>query len=123
MLVLKRRETRYVFVVYTKGGLSQVFDRCVHVDRVPENHRVDHEPKCSELVLLALSVGLANLSSSSVKGRPCKFVAALVAVELGEDPTPVRLVVDVGEKVKRFRDSTEVPDAFRQCGRSVASQQ
>ena len=41
---------------------AELVDRRIHVDRVPEHDEVDHEPKRTELVLLALAVALAELA-------------------------------------------------------------
>ena len=44
--------------------------RRVHVQGVPEHHHVHHQPHRPELVLLALTVALADFAGVAVEDRP-----------------------------------------------------
>ncbi len=71
-------------------------ERGVHVARVPENDRVEHQAEGAELVLLALAIGLPQLAplaveddaAESVAGAGCvPKIVALIRVLVAEDAT------------------------------------
>ena len=69
---------------------------CVHVERVPEHHHVDHQAQRPELVFLAFAITLADLAPLAVEDRPGHAMPALAPVQLREDSSAVGLVIDVG---------------------------
>jgi hypothetical protein len=60
LLVAKGREPLHVLVADRDALPAQVLERALHVERVPEQDAVDHEPERAQLILLALAVGLAG---------------------------------------------------------------
>ena len=62
-----------------------MIQRTVHVLGVPQHDHVDDQPECAELVLLALSVLLAQLALLTEEDGSTHSVAALAPVELGQD--------------------------------------
>ncbi len=96
------------------------------VSGVPGDDGVDDEaegPELVFLVFLAFAVALAELSSLAVEDGSGEGVPALGAVELGENPSPVGLVVEVGERVERFGDAAEFGDGPAERGWASASLQ
>ena len=63
---------------------TEVVEGGGHVASVPESDGVDDEPEGAELVLLALAVGLAQLTAVAVEDLAGQRVAGLAPVELGE---------------------------------------
>ncbi len=58
----------------------------VHVAAVPQGEDVGDEPEGAELLFLARSVGLVDVTSPAMEDVPGELVACLLAVELHEDP-------------------------------------
>jgi len=89
------------------AGVAQLVEGCVLVSGVPEHDGVDDEAEGAELVFLSFSVALPELPPLAVEYRAGEGVAALGAVELGQDSASVGLVVEVGKQVKGFGDTPE----------------
>jgi hypothetical protein len=102
MLVAERREPRDVLGFGVMSFSPELAERGIHVDGVPEHDEVDHEPERAELVLLAFAVALAQLATLAVEDDAGELMAAITAVELGEDATTVGFVVDEAEQVERL---------------------
>jgi len=81
------------------GGLA-LGAGLVHVDRVPEHGRVEHEPEGAELVLHPFAVALAQKAVLAASDPSGERVAGLVQVLLGRDPPPVALVERYGQPSK-----------------------
>lgn len=79
----------------------------VLVARVPEHDGVDDQAERAELVFLPFPVALPELSPLAVEDGPGKGMTAFGAVELGEDPPPVGLVVEIGQQVEGLGDPAE----------------
>jgi hypothetical protein len=100
VLGAERGEAGDVLVAHRVALGAEAVQRRVRVEGVPERGDVDHEAERAELVLLALAVALAQLAALAVEHGAGEPVAALAAVELGQDAAPVALVADVGEQVE-----------------------
>src|SRR5450755_4719451 len=92
---------------------AEVVECALGVDRVVEHDRVDDQAERAELFFLALAVALAQFAAVAVADIAGEGVAALAAVELGEDATSERLVVAVVQQVHRLRDP---PDMLQRVG-------
>jgi hypothetical protein len=79
VLVLERGEALEVFVGDLVAGGSEVCDRVVEVLGVPEHERIECEAERADLVFLAVSVGLAQLTLVSVEDDSGDGVTAFVA--------------------------------------------
>jgi hypothetical protein len=88
VLVAEGREALDVLVPDDEALASQVLERALGVDGVPEQDAVDDQPEGAELVLLPLAVGLVELAASAVEDGAGERVAALAAVELDLDAPP-----------------------------------
>ena len=108
MVVLERRQRPDVVVLDVEPAAAQLVHGGVLVAGVPEHDGIDDEAEGAELVLLAFPVELASLAVEDGAG---KSVAALGAVELGEDPSAVGFVVEVGVPVRMLSPTV---DATRQ---------
>ncbi len=62
----------------------QLLQRCVDVERIPKNDDVDHEPECSELVLLAFPITLPQFSATTMKNSAGQLVSVFVTIELDQ---------------------------------------
>ena len=116
MVVGERAEPLDVFVTDGVPGSVEVVEGALGVDRVVERDAVDDEAERRELFFLALVVGLAELAAAAVEDLAGERVAALAAVELGEDPPTQRLVVAVVEQVDRFGGASDLGDRAGQVG-------
>ena len=97
----------------------KLFQRCVHVDRVPEDDEVDRQAKRTELVLLTFSVTLAQLAPPAMKDDAGELVTAFSAVKLDQDAATIGLVVDVAQKIERLDQPAEFFKRAGQLGRAV----
>src|SRR3982750_4009684 len=57
----ERGEACYIPIQHGEALGSQLCERGIHINRVPQHDHVDDKPECSELILLALAVALAQL--------------------------------------------------------------
>jgi len=87
--------------------VAQVVEGGVLVARVPEHDGVDDQAERAELVFLPFPVALPELSPLAVEDGPGEGMTAFGAVELGEDPPPVGLVVEIGQQVEGLGDPAE----------------
>jgi hypothetical protein len=95
VLGAERAEPLDVGVVDRQAAGGEVVKRALGVDRVVEDDRVDDQTERAKLFFLALAVALAQLAAVAVADVAGEGVAALGAVELGQDPPAERLVVAV----------------------------
>lgn len=71
--------------------------------RVPAVRRIHHQAKRSELVLLSLLVSLPQFAPLAMEALPCQAVAALTAIELGEDASPIgRIIINVSSDAQQI---------------------
>jgi hypothetical protein len=90
---------------------------------VPEHERVEREAERAELVLLAVSVGLAQLALVAVEDDSGDGVTAFVAGEADACLPTVFLAVDPAEEVKGLGDAAELCDRTPEvAGASAALQ-
>jgi hypothetical protein len=82
----KRTEPLDVGVVDLQAAGGEVVERSLGVDRVVEDDRVEDQAERAELFFLALAVALAQLAAVAVADVAGEGVAALAAVEVGQDP-------------------------------------
>src|SRR4051812_41194537 len=52
----ERGEACYIAIQHGEALGSQLRERGIHINRVPQHDHVDDKPECSELILLALAV-------------------------------------------------------------------
>ena len=86
MVGAKRTEPLDVGVVDLQAAGGEVVERSLGVDRVVEDDRVEDQAERAELFFLALAVALAQLAAVAVADVAGEGVAALAAVEVGQDP-------------------------------------
>ena len=87
-----------IFIAHQKAFLPQWLQRRIHVDRIPQDDDVDHQPKRTQLILLALAVTLAQFAALAMEDGPGQAVPALATVELSEDSPPPALVINVSSR-------------------------
>ena len=116
VVVGERADALDVFVTDGVPSFVEVVEGALGVDRVVERDAVDDEAERGELFFLALVVGLAELAAAAVEDLVGERVAALAAVELGEDAPTQRLVVAVVEQVDRFGGASDLGDRAGQVG-------
>jgi hypothetical protein len=80
----------------------------------PEHERVGHQPERPELVLLPRAIALAQFPLLPVEDGARQAVAALPTIELRQDASAIRFVVDEREEVQRFGEAPELADGPRQ---------
>ena len=97
-----------VYAVDQQAARGEVVEGALGVDRVVEDDRVDDQAERSELFLLALAVALPQLAAVAVADVAGEGVAALAAVELGQDAPPERLIVAVVQEMNRLRRTPDV---------------
>ena len=95
MVVGEWAEPLDVFVAGCVPGCMEVVEGALGVDRVVERDAVDDDVERGELFFLALVVGLAEFAAAAVEDLAGERVAALAAVELGEDAPAQCFVVAV----------------------------
>jgi hypothetical protein len=74
----ERGEACHVLVADGEALRSELGERSVHVDRVPQHDRVDDKAQGAELILLAFAIALAQLAALGVEhhAREGRFVAS-----------------------------------------------
>ena len=85
VVVPEWREALDVVVADVEAVAAQLGQGGVLVAGVPEHDGVEDESEGAELVFLSFAVALAELAALAVEHRAGQGVAALGAVELGED--------------------------------------
>ena len=85
----------------------------VHIDGVPENHEVDDDAECAELVFQPFAVYLPEFASFPMEDDAGELMAFLAPVELNQDATKVLFIVDVAQQIKSLHKAAE----FLQCPR------
>lgn len=103
MFVAEGREAFHVVVGYLESVPAQFAEGGVHIAGVPQHDCVDDESEGTELIFLTLTLALAKLPAVAVEDVSGERMAALGAVELGQDSSPVAVVIEVGEEVEGFR--------------------
>ena len=78
------------------------------MDSVPEDDDVGHQSQGTELVLLSLTITLAQLAPLPVKDFAGQTVEAFSTVELDEGGAALFSVVEVIERVQGFVDASEL---------------
>jgi hypothetical protein len=73
---------------------------CFHIEGIPQHQGIHHQPERAELILLALSVPLAEFAALAMKDGTSDAVAPLTAVELGENAPSIGLVINVRQLVE-----------------------
>ncbi len=94
MVEPERRQPGYILWAHLEAFGTELVQRGVHVDRVPENDDVYHEAERAKLVLLAFAIALAQLAAFAMKHDARELMPSLAAVELDQDAPPVCLVID-----------------------------
>jgi hypothetical protein len=115
----ERRKTRYVFFQDHMAFRAKLVELGVDVDRVPEHDHIDDQPERAKLVLLAISITLAQFAALAVEYRAGKLMADLATVELDEDATPVGSVVNEPKHVERLDETAEFLKRTCQPGRTI----
>src|SRR6266487_181618 len=92
---------------------SHLFQRSMHVQRIPEHHCVDDQPQRSKLLFLSLTIALAHLSLLSEIGGSCQAMATFAFVELDQDASPVRRVINIGEHYVEYKSPVHPFYRFR----------
>jgi hypothetical protein len=100
-----------------------VVESGVEVEGIPEHDDIDDKPEDAELVLLALTIALADLPAAAVAHGPGKSIATLSAIELHQDLSAVGLVVDVAQQVECLVDASDMGDGPRQLRLALTVQQ
>jgi hypothetical protein len=72
---------------------------CLHVQGVPEHNGIGHQAKRIQLIFLPFTIRFTDFPSLPVADGAGNLVPALTPVQLGEDATPVDLVIDIVEQV------------------------
>ena len=67
----------------------------VHIQGIPQDYRIDDEAQCSELILLAFAIPLPEFATLPMKHRPCNTMAALAAIQLGQNTPSILLIINV----------------------------
>ena len=101
------RQARHVFRIDCVADARQLFESRCHVEGIPQHDGIDDQPQCSELVLLAFAVTLPEFAALAMKNRTCKAVAVFAAVELRQNAPSIVLIIDAGQHVKGFRDTSQ----------------
>ena len=78
----ERREPRDVLLAHRIAIRPQLRQRAIYREGVPQDDRVEHQAKRTELVLLPFAVALAQLTALPVKDPPAQLVAGLLDGEL-----------------------------------------
>ncbi len=72
----ERRQPCHVLVAHVVALGAEPVQRCVHVDRVPENDDVHNQAERAELVLLAFAIALPQLTALTVEHDARELVTA-----------------------------------------------
>ena len=114
VLVDERRESPGIGV---RNGVSiglQLAQYRIPVARVPEHDRIDDEAQRAALIFLPLFVAPPSLAALAEEHSPGDTVAPFPSIDLLQNATAVRFVVDVGQKVKCLGDSPNFRDGASQ---------
>src|SRR6266487_4571518 len=80
MIIAQWREAFHIRGLNLHTPRSHVLDRSIHVQGIPEDHRIDHQPQGSQLLFLPLAIALAYLSLVPEIGGSCQAMATFAFV-------------------------------------------
>ncbi len=97
---------------------AELGDRGVEVAGGPQCRCVEHQAQTSELVFLAVSVGLLYLAAFAVADHPGQAVAGLLDGELAVHPAPIGVIdwVNEAEQVHRLVDAPVLGERLPERG-------
>lgn len=104
----ERRQPRHVFRFYFVSLGTELIQRRLHIDRIPQHQQVDDQTERTELIFLPFAVTLAQLTPAAVKDFSGQSMASFAAVKLGQDPAAVGLIVDQSQQVECLGDAAQV---------------
>src|SRR5208282_5325243 len=114
-----RREAGDIGGEWRRSGLAELSQGFLHVDGVPMYNGVEGQSEGSELLFLALTQGASDFAALAVMDAPAELVAQFLPVELEQDPSPERAVIDVSQDVQRLDDASEFRQGLGQRCRAV----
>src|ERR1017187_5948630 len=98
---------------------TELDERRVHVDCVPEHDDVHHRAEGAELVLLAFPIALPQFATPAVKDDTRELVPSLAAVELDQNAPAICFVVNEPEQVDRLDQPAQLLQRACQFGRAI----
>ncbi len=113
------RESREIGVLdsSTLGlGLGYHF---LHIDRIPVHDDVEQQAQRTEIPFLPLTQGAADFAAFTQEDATAETVAQFLSIQLSEDSTSKRWIVDVAQDVERLDDAPELGQGPREGGRIV----
>jgi hypothetical protein len=90
--------------------LLSVFERRLHVERIPQDNGIHDSSQRPQVILLPRTVPLSKRAALAMKDRPSDTVAGFAPVELGENPPPIVLIINVRQHVEGFGNAPERGD-------------
>jgi len=103
-----RRESSDIGGQRRRPGLAELAHGFLHVDSVPVDDGVEGETENPKLLLLALTQRASDFAPIAVMDAPTELVAQFLPVELKQDPSAERSVVDVSQDVQRLDDAPQL---------------
>src|SRR6266581_7997067 len=80
MIIAQWREAFHILWRNLHASSSHLLHRSIHVQGIPEDHRIDDQPQGSQLLFLPLAIALAYLSLVPEIGGSCQAMATFAFV-------------------------------------------
>ena len=111
------RQTRDVTGVNDLAIGCQFRDCFLHVDGIPVDDGVESEAESAELLLLALTQGVAHFAAVSMIDFSGQLVSEFLSVQLNEYAPSEICIVDIVQDVHGFDQTPQMQERFGQgCG-------
>src|SRR2546429_537849 len=95
MMMPQRREPCHIHGLHGDALGAYMLQRGFHVEGVPQDDYIDHQPERPELIFLAFPVPLPELAPLPMKDRTRDTMAPFPSVELRADAPAIVLVINV----------------------------